>query len=227
MALKEQKQQVMEQVKEQFLSHIGYVIRTYRKQKGIDRNVLASSIGVDASTISRYELGNSDIKASTMAYISALCNFPMRKYTDIYENNPALFVENFKKLVQVSTPIKHRKNARNSNIPPRPKLEFDKNDWKWVMKESVDITSKIYLEKESSMDIDDNLFREYISKDEQKALVLSQVAYIVDLITLNGKRCPYEVRKLVRSTIRYLTSDKDHELSKSLTEYAGALQKSS
>ena len=46
---------------------------------------MANEIGVNESTVSRYEHGKADISASTMAYISYACEFPMREYVEKYD----------------------------------------------------------------------------------------------------------------------------------------------
>lgn len=218
-------ERVKEEVKERFLHHVGNVIRTYRKRRGIERHVLASALGCDDTTLSRYELGSADIKASTMAYISVLCNFPMRKYTEIYADEPAAIVFNFEELIKISAPVKHRKSKNTStNIPPKPRLEFDEKEWKWVMKES-------YLQLDKSPDIDyymwtpeslEETFLDYIQADvnKHKYRLMLHLMDMVDEETGHGTRkCPNNLKVLIRASIKYILSSGDYELTQRLLAY--------
>ncbi len=218
-----------EQVSERFRKHIGKVIRQRRNKVNISREELAGAIGTDPSTLSRYENGKLDIKASTMAYISVLCNFPMYKYTEIYDKEPAAIVDDFKKLVAVSVPVKRRKNTNTSNIPPKPTLEFDRETWKWVVKETPSILQPDVPEictNFISEGVSDDYFIEYIisQPERNKTLLLAQLADIVDTETDHGKKkCSKELKNLIRSSLKYIISDKDRGRAEMLMAYYNGL----
>lgn len=58
----------------------GDVIRKHRRKHNISQEQLAYSIGVNKSTISRYENGSMDIPASILPIISRECNFSPSEY---------------------------------------------------------------------------------------------------------------------------------------------------
>ena len=65
---------------EAFKKHIGTVIKRYRKYRGYRQSWLAKDLGITEATVSRYEKGLSEIKASTMAYISHVLDFDLIEY---------------------------------------------------------------------------------------------------------------------------------------------------
>lgn len=216
-----------EEAKERFLQHIGSVIHSYRNRNGIDRHTLASALGCDDSTLSRYEHGKSDIKASTMAYASVLCDFPMYKYTEIYNREPAAIVDDFKKLVMISVPIKRRKHRDISNRPPKPRLIFDEKAGKWIMKETTPIEEPDVISVDVFPDENaDAFFVDYMANcsNQSKAMLLTQLLDMVNVETDNGrKNCSKELKNLIRSSLKYVVSDKDKSLAVRLTAYYDAL----
>ena len=215
--------QAKEQAKERFLQHIGSVIRKYRNRNSIDRHTLASALGCDDSTVSRYEHGTSDIKASTMAYISVLCNFPMYKYTELYGREPAAVVEDFKKLVKISAPVKHRKPLKDqSNRPPKPKLVFNEATWQWDMKESPVLSTEISMIEPESAEVTDYFFEEYINQmcDSSKRDLLLHLSNMVDDVTDSGrKKCPRDLQTVIRASVKYVINDKDRDIARRLMAY--------
>ena len=65
---------------EAFKRHIGAVIKKHRKYSGYRQSWLAKDLGIAEATISRYEKGASEIKASTMAHISHILGFDLIEY---------------------------------------------------------------------------------------------------------------------------------------------------
>lgn len=65
---------------EEFRQHIGKIIRKKRKACKLKQKNLADMLGVQEGTVSRYESGKGEIKASTMAYISHFCHFDPSAY---------------------------------------------------------------------------------------------------------------------------------------------------
>lgn len=70
-----------------FVKHIGKIIAYKRKKAGISRKSLAKDIDVSQATLSRYENGRIDIGARTMEKIGRYLGFPMRHYTDTYDDS--------------------------------------------------------------------------------------------------------------------------------------------
>lgn len=208
MSSKNELEHIREITKEQFLAHIGETIRRYRKINSIPRDVLAAHLGCDSSTLSRYELGRSDIKASTMAYASIACNFPMSKYTEIYDKNPAAVVDDFKTLVYISTPRRKKTDkTKDSNLPPKPNLKFDKNTWQWIMVKQLPEESPVLHEEPVSEPVSDSFFMEYMSNpsSDTKRILISQISELVRVETENGQRkCSKELKSLARATIKYV-----------------------
>ena len=222
MSPREEKARVMEQAKERFLHHVGGVIRTYRNRNGIERKELAEALGYDPVTISRFELGTADIKASTMAYASVLCDFPMYKYTEVYDREPAAVVDDFKTLVGITIPKKRRKPAKKDNRPPKPKVVFDYGKGEWIMME-VPESKALYGDDEpvyKTDESDDVFFCDYIESDMQKLQLLTYMAEIVDTETMHGnKKCPAELKNMIKATLKYLTNDKNKQLHQRLLMY--------
>lgn len=69
-----------------FVKHIGKIIAHKRKKAGISRKSLAKDIDISQATLSRYENGRTDIGARTMEKIGRYLGFPMKQYTDTYED---------------------------------------------------------------------------------------------------------------------------------------------
>ena len=65
---------------EAFKRYIGAVIKKHRKYSGYRQSWLAKDLGIAEATISRYEKGASEIKASTMAHISHILDFDLIEY---------------------------------------------------------------------------------------------------------------------------------------------------
>ena len=67
-------------ITERFLANIGRVIQRYRMKTGYSQEDLGAKIGLKGASVSRYESGKYDIKASTMSQISQVCNFELIEY---------------------------------------------------------------------------------------------------------------------------------------------------
>ncbi len=209
-----------EQIQNRFVEHIGKTIRRYREKNNISRNELADHLGVDPSTLSRYELGTADIKASTMAVASVACNFPMRKYTEIYNDEPAMLVDDFKALVKIGYPHKRRTNAKPDNRPPKPKVIFNDDEWKWEM--VVSAQPIMPEDKPEPEPISDGYFKEYISysAEHSKREFLAWISEFVDAETDGGRnKCSRELKALVRAAIKYIVSDPNKAVVERLTAY--------
>ncbi len=74
---------------EAFKEYIGGVIKRYRKYRGYRQSWLARDLGIAEATISRYEKGKSEIKASTMAHISHIFDFDLIEYIPFDETTMA------------------------------------------------------------------------------------------------------------------------------------------
>ena len=70
-----------------FLKHIGKIIRLKRTKAGITRKSLAKDMDISQATLSRYENGYIDIGATMMEKIGKHIGFPMKNYTDTYQDS--------------------------------------------------------------------------------------------------------------------------------------------
>ncbi len=107
-----------DRIKSAFLESIGKTIRKYRLKKNVSQEELSDIIGVNHSSISRYEQGTQDINASLLPVISIYCDFPMKEYIDVSLDKD-LFSK-FRNIVSVEAARYKRKQAREG----RPKKEL-------------------------------------------------------------------------------------------------------
>ena len=84
---------------EAFRQHIGKVIRKNRRKCDLKQYNLAEMLGVEETTISRYENAKTEIRASTMAYISQICGFELKEYIP---GEGMLVSQEFQKIVSMS-----------------------------------------------------------------------------------------------------------------------------
>ena len=132
-------------------------------------------------------------------------------------------MDDFKKLVMISVPIKRRKHRDISNRPPKPRLVFDEKAGEWIMKETTPIEEPDVISVDVFPDENaDTFFIDYITNrlDQGKSMLLSQLLDLVNAETANGtKKCPKELKNLIRSSLKYVISDKDKGLAARLTAY--------
>lgn len=131
----------MEIVKDAFLANIGSVISKHREKQGLTQEYLAKEIGADRSSVTKYEKGSTDIKASTMAYISLILGFPLSEYMhDAQADNlpgdkPIPLDDILKDLSGWENVPKTKKKAAKSIVsdrPPKPDLVYSESEG-WVM----------------------------------------------------------------------------------------------
>lgn len=82
-----------------FRRHIGRIIRKNRKRSGLKQYNLAKMLGVEEATVSRYENAKAEIRASTMAYISHICDFDLIEYIPFDDTSAA---QKFKEMTHMS-----------------------------------------------------------------------------------------------------------------------------
>ncbi|MBQ7431374.1 helix-turn-helix transcriptional regulator [Butyrivibrio sp.] len=70
-----------------FLKHVGEIIRHKRKKAGVTPKTLSKDLDISQSTLSRYENGNTEIGVTMMEKIGKYLKFPMRGYTDTYDDS--------------------------------------------------------------------------------------------------------------------------------------------
>ncbi len=191
-----------ERVADLFIKNVGYVISSHRKQKGYKMDVLAREMGVDTSTLSRYENGKIDIPASAMAYASYLCDFELSEYTfSRYEGKKLsqLFKEIVKLGEEERTKVFYSRTRR-----PR----YDRTDEQGNIIPTYPVVT-IEVEKPpipAPTQEDDDRFDRYMSTDAstQKRHLLMYAMKFAEL-TNNSK----DAKTAIRAMTRCIASDKD------------------
>lgn len=153
----------MEVVKEAFLANIGMVIKKYRIKSNKSQDNLASELNIDRSSVAKYENGTTDIKASTMAYISQILDFPLSEY--MYDakaerlpgDKPIPFDEVLKGLSSIIEEQKEKVRKRKAEKaqassekvipkrPPKPDLIYSESEgWIMVPREEAPESRPVY-----------------------------------------------------------------------------------
>ncbi len=132
-----------EQIKKAFLVNIGRVIKRFRTKKCISQTELGDAVGLSHSQVGLYEDGLGDMKASLMARFSVALDFPMKEYVIEYnkycvpEFEEVPIDRKFKELIEYAKAKKALKKPADEGLPPKPKLMFDREQYKWVIDEST------------------------------------------------------------------------------------------
>lgn len=100
-------------IKQEFLSSLGNTIKTRRLEKNISQDELAKAIGVDRTTLVKYENGTRDMTASTLPLISIYCDFPMRKYIDVRLDQKIF--DKFRTIANIESDRYKRKQLKEKN----------------------------------------------------------------------------------------------------------------
>lgn len=200
---------------------------------GWSEQALGNEIGVDGSTISRYENGKGDITASSMAYISQACGFPMREYVEKFDparipgDESIPIDKEFKELVgyvSQKEPLDEIK-AVDQDFPPRPSLIKDLENRQWVMVEKGQVISHpSYIDDALDWDIlndDENeetqFFRDYMGSEEMgvKRALLRATYKAVQQASMNGDT----LKTLTKNALAYIIKDPDRDVHDRLKRY--------
>ena len=206
-----------EELSKKFQEHVGMVIRKNREHNGISRTQLAAEMDVDPSTLSRYELGTQDIQASRMAYASAICGFPMNKYTEIYGKSPSYVPEAFMDMVHIAYPPKPKKNtesgaSKEDGRPPKPIVVWDDQKNEWAMIDRIKDEREIPQGSQKAEKYSDEYFYTLSDMllprltDDQISLLLL-IDRLLETETVDGSRkCPQKLKKLLKAVVDYIDS---------------------
>ncbi len=201
-----------DRIAELFIQNIGNVISHKRKQKGYKLDTLAKEMGIDSSTLSRYENGKIDIPASAMAYASYICDFELSEYTTRRYDEKKLS-QLFKEIVR------YGEESRPETIYQRiRKPRYDRTD------EQGNIIPTYTIEKVEPLKMsvspptseDDervNIYMEAERSASKRRLLMYAMKFAE--ITDSSK----DAKTAIRAMTRCIASDKDKETDKMLKEY--------
>jgi len=158
----------MEVAKDAFLTNIGTVIKKHRIKNNRSQDYLAAELNIDRSSIAKYESGTTDIKASTLFYISRALGFPLSEYMydakatrlpgdkpipldDVFKGLPIIVDEQKdkdKKSKTVKAQSINKKTAPKKS--PRPDLVYPEEGWVMIPKRESIYPIELVTQKESS-----------------------------------------------------------------------------
>ena len=218
-----------------FREYVGTVIRAGGNRAKYTMNDMADYLDCNVSTIDRYEHGEIDITASLMATFSVLLDFPMRQYTEAYQEKSAEADILFKHLVRNSRKPKKPEGLTveydymiGSSKPPRPGLFFNDvtGEWEMVHREPK-YTSSSKKKPAPPTANDDVMFRNYMNaeKNAGKLDMLQKTASLVNEETQHGeKECPDCLKKLARAVIDYIAYDQNKTVQRRIKRYQKAVE---
>ena len=129
-------------IKETFVTNIGKVIARFRNKKSWTLKRLAAELKMSDSQVHRYERGDDQIKASTMALISVILGFPMKEYVTEFDkdhfpcDNTVPIDVKFREIVKYAGYAAKKKQTDHAmreqqGLPPKPKLRYNYQIQKW------------------------------------------------------------------------------------------------
>lgn len=139
--------------------HIGSVVKKNRKKHNIRQIELAEDLGVNVSTVSRYESGEIDIPSSYLKEISNKCKFEPKEYFN--KPNP------YELLEDIVIKFNH------ASVKEKPVMEYPEDC-------SVDETTLEYLQ-----DIDDIL--NLSAKIDSKYIIIKE-NLVLDIIRKDNRQ---------------------------------------
>lgn len=69
--------------------HVGYMIRTTRRARGLTQQMLAARIGVKFQQVQKYETGANRVSASRLWEIASVLDVPVNHFFDTFEPKAA------------------------------------------------------------------------------------------------------------------------------------------
>ena len=229
-----------EQIKKVFLVNIGRVIKRFRAKKNLSQTELGDIVGLSHSQVGIYEDGFGDMKASLMARFSVALGFPMKEYVVEYnEHCDPGFEETpidrkFKELIEYTKAKKAMPSKRpvDEDLPPKPKLKFDKEQYKWVIDEKSTIEKPISAP--TGMDYrvtfnvrkqEDCFFNDYIENVDisGKKDLINYVYRLKDEPEVAGLT-EGSMKTFIRAVLKFVISDADKNLQNRLRSYLRIVQ---
>ncbi len=168
------------QIKQDFLDHVGTVIRKNRERKCISQESLAKALALDRTTISRYENGQQDIPTGLLPLFSIYCDFYMSDY--IEEDFDKRICEGFRRIVNISANRYKRKEQQEKQRNGREQVgkiyrENGIETREYFQKKKSKSFSQMLLEAEiphDALPLSEKEFLAYVkSKDLQRMIVNS------------------------------------------------------
>lgn len=89
-----------------FLKNLGERLKAKRKNRSITQEDLADCLGIDHTTISKYETGDRDMQVSMLPLFSTYCNFPL--YELFPRDESRAILDTFAKAVSITVDRKKR-----------------------------------------------------------------------------------------------------------------------
>lgn len=214
-----------------FLVNIGHVIQHYRIRKGWSQSALGNEIGVNNTTISKYERGDIDISASKMAYIAFLLGFEPECYA--MPQGPG---DKTKKWSQIFKELVTAVEETRRTAPPEQYSEFVKPRYDRTDEHGNIIpTYPIRKPKGERLpgkrvlpptDTDDELFDKYMDSSwegKQKVPLLLMAYHTLYASELSDIK---DMKAAIRAITRIIASDEDKTTNKMLAEYLKKCQRS-
>ncbi len=238
-----------EKVKHTFLVNIGKVINGARTKKGMALKELGKKVGLSHSQVIQYEDGKNDIKASLMAQFSVALGFPIEEYAIEYNEHRVPCDDRipidhkFKELVEYSCMKKATSISKSTkdDLPPKPKLKFDRELYKWVIDEDSikekptsesltrqNISDKNIEDHQASMRLMEQ--EEAFSKDYIEHIDMSgkkdllEYAYKIKFVSKEAGLRESKTRAFIRAALKFITSDADKATQSRLQAYMDKTQ---
>ena len=201
-----------ERIAEVFIKNIGYVINLKRRQKGYKIDALAKEMGIDPSTLSRYENGKIDIPASAMAYASYVCDFELSEYT-VRRQDEQKLSHLFKEIVRFGEEKRPEKFSQRIRKPRYDRTDEQGNIIPTYVIETPEVEKEPVEPPTSEEDEKFELYMDMDSSGQKRHLLM----YAVKFAEMSDSS--KDARIAVRAMTRCIASDKDKEIDKMLKEY--------
>ena len=106
-------------IRKEFLIEVGYTIRKNRIKNRISQEDLAAYLGVDRSSISKYENGKMDMPVSNLPLISQHCDFSITEF--VKKKDTDLLMDVLDKSIYRGYPLAHKDVVQFPATQAKPK----------------------------------------------------------------------------------------------------------
>lgn len=230
-------------IKDTFVKNIGRIIARFRNKKSWTQKRLAMALKKSDSQIYRYEKGDDNIKASTMAHISVVLGFPMKEYVTEFDkdhfpcDSTVPIDVKFREIVKYAGDAAKKKQADKDlrgqqNLPPKPKMTFNYQKFEWEIDKSQPaalpssktvmefVTPKQYTEYQQ----DRLFFVDYINNTDVsgKGMLIDYAYELIQDPEVMG--CSEKnAASFTKAIINFVVSDVDKSFQKRLMAYKSFL----